>query len=112
MKDIKLNLEFPYQWVMVFDFIMDNHNRRQSYTLSRIREFIYESFGTEISSDTLRHIIHKNELFKTAKGIPMEDLRLNVTIEDIKSYFADLRKSVHGVPNHFIWNMDELGHQI
>jgi hypothetical protein len=42
----------------------------------------------------------------------MEDLRLNVTIEDIKSYFADLRKSVHGVPNHFIWNMDELGHQI
>jgi transposase len=100
------------QWQRVFDFINDNFNRRQPCTLSRIREYIYESFGAEISTDSLRHIIHKNKVFKTAKGIPMEDLRLNVTIEDIRTYFEYLKKSIYGVPNHFIYNMDELGHQI
>jgi hypothetical protein len=53
----------------------------------------------------------KEERIKTCKAKPMEEARLEVTDDEILQYFRDLYSQVHGVPAHFVMNMDEMGHQ-
>jgi hypothetical protein len=36
---------------------------------------------------------------------------MSVTDEQVIAYLTDLHKSVDGVPAHFVFNMDEMGHQ-
>jgi hypothetical protein len=41
----------------------------------------------------------------------MEDKRMQVTPEQIEEYFGRLQEALQDVPGHFVWNMDEMGHQ-
>jgi hypothetical protein len=41
----------------------------------------------------------------------MEARRTEVTPEQIRQFFADSFRIIEGVPSHFIFNMDEMGHQ-
>jgi hypothetical protein len=41
----------------------------------------------------------------------MEDKRIHVTIEQIQEYFQHAAAVLDGVPAHFVFNMDEMGHQ-
>jgi hypothetical protein len=41
----------------------------------------------------------------------MEEGRVNVTPEQISSFFATLIATIDGIPAHFVLNMDEMGHQ-
>jgi hypothetical protein len=41
----------------------------------------------------------------------MDGQRMSVTDEQVIAYLTDLHKSVSGVPAHFVFNMDEMGHQ-
>jgi hypothetical protein len=42
---------------------------------------------------------------------PMDDKRITVSIDAIREYFARLCATVSGAPAHFLFNMDEMGHQ-
>jgi hypothetical protein len=41
----------------------------------------------------------------------MEEKRLEVTPEEIAEYFQRASEALDGVPAHFVFNMDEMGHQ-
>jgi hypothetical protein len=41
----------------------------------------------------------------------MENVRLDVTTEEIDRYFQYLKDTIEGVPAHFVANIDEMGHQ-
>jgi hypothetical protein len=43
--------------------------------------------------------------------IPMEEEGIDVTPETIISFFASFSATVEGVPDHFVMNMDKMGHQ-
>jgi hypothetical protein len=41
----------------------------------------------------------------------MDGQRMSVTDEQVIAYLTDLHKSVDGVPAHFVFNIDQMGHQ-
>jgi hypothetical protein len=41
----------------------------------------------------------------------MGDKRPQVTNEQLMEHFHSLLETVSGVPTHFVFNMDEMGHQ-
>jgi hypothetical protein len=41
----------------------------------------------------------------------MDTKRTEVTSEQIQEFFADAFRIIESVPSHFIFNMDEMGHQ-
>jgi hypothetical protein len=41
----------------------------------------------------------------------MEERRLQVAHEDVEAYFGRLDEALQDVPAHFVYNMDEMGHQ-
>jgi hypothetical protein len=40
----------------------------------------------------------------------MEEKRINVTTEAILTFFEEAINLVQGVPAHFVFSMDEIGH--
>jgi hypothetical protein len=48
---------------------------------------------------------------KSCPGIPIETGRLGVTQEQIIEFFREAIETIEGVPAHFVFNMDEMGHQ-
>jgi hypothetical protein len=76
-----------------------------------IRQAIRDRWNISIDADTLYHVLHRHEGVRTVPGIPMDEKRLSVTDEDIRIYFGSLVAQVSGVPSHFLFNMDEMGHQ-
>lgn len=77
-----------------------------------IIKFINENFRKNLYSDTVRHLIRNNfsSLFKSVLGVPLEDSRLNVNIEDIENNINLLSRKVKGIPLQFVFNLDEMGH--
>jgi hypothetical protein len=41
----------------------------------------------------------------------MESERMSVPEEEIYNWFVRLREKIDGIPSHFVYNMDEMGHQ-
>jgi hypothetical protein len=91
--------------------ILDRYHKNRPMTVWEICRMIYDRWGIEMIPDTLYHIMERDARVKTCRAQPMEDARLQVTPEDIITYFGSLYSAVSGVPAHFVMNMDEMGHQ-
>jgi hypothetical protein len=59
----------------------------------------------------LRHILSKIPDFHTCKGIPTEETRTQVSAIEIENWFLLLQGKCQNIPAHFLFNMDEMGHQ-
>jgi hypothetical protein len=59
----------------------------------------------------MHHILSRISVVKSVTAIPMDEKRLDVSIEQIKAPFATLFAQVSGAPAHFVFNIDEMGHQ-
>lgn len=85
----------------------------ESYpSIDYISTFISTRFHKFLYTDTIRHIIRNNfkGKFKSLPGVPMEDNRLNVNINQIEENINSLRIKVKGIPLRFVMNLDEMGH--
>ena len=82
-------------------------------TFELIADFIFLNFDKNICPDTLRHLFYQKmgSYFKTCLGKPMEDKRLECNTFELELNINTLSSLIEGVPIHFIYNVDEMGHQ-
>jgi hypothetical protein len=91
--------------------ILHCHEERCPVTVFQVCQMIRERWGKEMIPDTFYHIAKKDPRIRSCAAVAMENVRLAVTQEDIDQHFHYLRDSIEGVPAHFVFNMDEMGHQ-
>jgi hypothetical protein len=87
------------------------YERKNPFTIKDICNFASESFRVDVLPNTMRHILARVTEIKRVTAIPMDDKRVAVSIEAIRDHFARLCATVSGAPAHFVFNMDEMGHQ-
>jgi hypothetical protein len=95
----------------VSEFIETAFLNRNPVTAKAVQSFIQEHYGIFVLNNTIHHILSKLDRFKTVVAHPMEESRVQVTTEQIIQYLCFLAQQLNGVPAHFIFNMDEMGHQ-
>jgi hypothetical protein len=91
--------------------ILAGFARNRPLTVSQVCRIISERWSKDMLTDTVYRILARDDRIKTCQAKPIEEARLAVTDEEILTYFRDLYSYVHGVPAHFVANMDEMGHQ-
>lgn len=86
-------------------------NQHQPPTQKQTRLFIAERWRIWIAKTTLQRTIQRIPRIRCCVTTPIEAERLRVSDEDILAWFMQLRESIDGAPPHFVFNMDEMGHQ-
>jgi hypothetical protein len=80
-------------------------------TIQDIAQNITERYRTTMDANSIRHMLVRDPLDKPCNGLPMEERRLQTTAESIAAHFERLNEVIDGVSAHFVYNMDEMGHQ-
>ena len=93
----------------VFNFLRDLLCAGKYPTIFDIQQKICEMFGKIVSLRTINRIIDESGQFKTIKGIPMDEHRVQINDEYIQNYFDRLSEAVNGVPVSLVYNIDEAG---
>jgi hypothetical protein len=94
----------------VVGFALEQFYSMQPITSARLIWFIHREYGLDISNDTLRRALARDQRIKPCAGTPMEMQRVQVTNEALMEYYSLLQRTIEEVPTAFIWNMDEIGH--
>jgi hypothetical protein len=87
------------------------YERKKPLTVHQLYGFARDWLQVDVSTNTMHHIMSRISSIKSVTAIPMDEKRLKVTTDQIKEYFANLFANVSGAPAHFVFNMDEMGHQ-
>lgn len=76
-------------------------------------DFIYDKFKLSIKHNTLWKMLHRDERLKLIKGIPMENVRVEASIDKIKEHYDRLSSVFESEKIHpaFVFNVDETGFQ-
>ena len=99
------------QVVAVLAFLHERAQSSHQATVNDCLNFISESFHVDMIPDTFRKWVNRSTAFCTTEGRPMEQQRMEVTGEQIGSYFETLRDAIEGVPASLVFNLDESGFQ-
>lgn len=91
--------------------IITAYASNRPWTMRDIGAYIGDRYNKAIQANTIRHLLDRDERIRHCPGIPIEEKRLQVNVEDIASYFHLLADLIQSVPGHFVYNMDEMGHQ-
>jgi hypothetical protein len=91
--------------------IAAGYANNRAWTMRDIVGHISDRYGKKMDANSIRHMLDRDPRVKSCTGVPMEEKRLQVTAEDITAYFHRLAEVLDGVPAHFVFNMDEMGHQ-
>lgn len=79
---------------------------------ANLHDFIYDTFGKSIKMSTLYKIIQRNDQVKSIRGIPMETIRAEVSLEVIIEYYDRLSVVLqYNILHLFFFNLDESGFQ-
>jgi hypothetical protein len=95
----------------VTEYIKHNYAQHRPVTLTELQSFILSQYQIQITRDTLRHILSNDSRIRPCPALPMDERRMEVTPEQILHYFEHLSDCLSGAPAHFVFNMDEMGHQ-
>jgi hypothetical protein len=91
--------------------IQEAYDARRPMTIGEVHYYIETRFHKSIDRNTLMHMLRREPRLRSCHGIPMEEARVDVTAEVIWDFFRRAMEVVEGVPAHFVFNMDEMGHQ-
>jgi hypothetical protein len=91
--------------------IIEQYDAKCPMSIAGIGKFISSEFGLNILPNTLHHILARDPTIKSCKATAMDAKRTEVTAEQIQAHFATLFATLSGAPAHFVFNMDEMGHQ-
>jgi hypothetical protein len=78
--------------------------------MTDISAYIAGNFHVDAIKQTIHNFLKRDLRVKSCRGIPMEDKRVEVTQEQILQFFTEAIERIEGVPSHFVFNMDEMGH--
>jgi hypothetical protein len=95
----------------VVEMILRAFHERRPLTLPEIDASIRANFNKVLLRDTLYHALARDPRIRSCEARPMDEKRAQVTDDAIRDYFAGLFATVSGAPAHFVFNMDEMGHQ-
>jgi hypothetical protein len=101
----------PEELDEVVALIINAHYERRPLSGPEIRDLIDRNYQKSLCLDSLYQLLRRDGRVRSCTGTPMEDSRLRVSDESIREYFATLFANVSGAPAHFVFNMDEMGHQ-
>jgi hypothetical protein len=90
------------EWI---DMRWTDHQRPR---LKRTRLFMEEKCEISISKTTLHHIFQPIYTYSVSS---MDTERLNLSDDNIYTWFPQLQLSNDSVPAHFVHNVDEICHQ-
>jgi hypothetical protein len=80
-------------------------------TLDDCQHFLLKKFGVDIIHNTISKLL-KRQGFTTIIAKPMEANRVECTLSSIENYYQKLQRLISNVPAHFIFNLDECGHDL
>jgi hypothetical protein len=80
-------------------------------TIGSLQEYFRTHFRSAMNKTTLAHMLARDPHIRRCPGIPTESGRLEVTLGQIEVLFRDAIQTIEGVPIHFVFKMDEMGHQ-
>ena len=98
---------------IVHNFIHDNYNKENIKTLHSVLHFIYDTFDKIILPDTLVKLLERLNIAQSIIGMPFDQKRAEVRIDDIEEYYSRLTDffNFHKVLDSFVLNTDESGFQ-
>jgi hypothetical protein len=99
------------QWECVYNKICEQFESHNPWTAADICEFVRERFAIPVIPNTFHHIAARDQRLRSAEADPMENTRMQVPDSAIFDHFVNLAHAIEGVPAHFVFNMDEMGHQ-
>lgn len=99
------------QAASVLAFLRERANSPNPATVSDCLNFVKENFRIDMLPDTCRKWINRSTAFCTVEAEPMDQKRLEVSHDQIVSYFDNLREALTGVPAALVFNLDESGFQ-
>jgi hypothetical protein len=79
--------------------------------MAETMQFLQTHSDKQIECNTAYHIIRKDPRVKRYIDLSMEDKWTEVTTYQIIQHFQLAAALLNGVPAHFVFNMDEMGHQ-
>jgi hypothetical protein len=91
--------------------IEEGYQSRRPWTMVEIMIFLQSQAKEPLDKNTVYHIIAREPRIKSCRGVPMEEKRLEVSPEQIAEYFERASQAIDAIPAHFVFNMDEMGHQ-
>jgi hypothetical protein len=106
----RLSILTDGQLDQVIEFAVKQFYSMQPAASARLVRLIHSQSAIDVSPDTLRRALQRDQRSRTCPGIPMEAQRVHVTPQALMEYFPIQRNTIDGVPIPFIWNMDEIGH--
>jgi hypothetical protein len=68
-------------------------------------------FNQEILPYMLYQTLVRDHRLKSCPASPIDEWRAGVNEDVVREYFATFCRIVSGTPAHFMWDMDEMGHQ-
>jgi hypothetical protein len=93
----------------VLSYITDSFQRGFPLAPKRIRTYVADAFGKQISSSwTWRFVKHYEEALQRAAVYPQEDARMEVSKEIARSHIRNLERYVKDVSTELIINIDEV----
>jgi hypothetical protein len=95
----------------LFEAVAEAYRNMTPWTISQLRVFVEHVFHISLEQSTLAHMIERNPRLKTYPGVSMEAARVAVTSEQIDNFFQEAFRITESVPAHFIFHLDETGHQ-
>jgi hypothetical protein len=76
--------------------IHERYAARRSMSLSEVDYYVQTRFHVSMSRNTLRHLLRGDSEIKSCRGIPMEEARVDVTLEVIVDFFRRAIQFVDG----------------
>jgi hypothetical protein len=81
------------------------------WTIADVNAYVEEHFRVHLTKQTIHELLKRDARVKSCRGISMEDRRTKMMPEVISEFFRRAIETIDGVPSHFVFNMDEMGHQ-
>jgi hypothetical protein len=84
---------------------------RVPWTIADVNAYIEEHFRVHLAKQTIHELLKLDARVKSCRRVPMEDGRTEVTFKEISDVFRRVIEIIDGVGSHFVFSMDETGHQ-
>jgi hypothetical protein len=95
----------------LFVWIEQKWKSHQPASYKQVSIWLHEKWCIDLSPNTAWHFIRRMPMRRSAKANPMEMERLNVPDDAVHNWFTTLHDGISGTSAHFVYNMDEMGHQ-
>jgi hypothetical protein len=95
----------------LFVWIEQKWKSHQPASYKQVSIWLHEKWCVDLAPNTLWHTIRRIPMLRSAKVKPMEMKRLNVPDDAVHNWFTTLHDGISGTPAHFVYDMDEMGHQ-